>query len=103
LMAQDETRVSCVICRGTGRITDPKQLSQVLDLATARVKPEPPPLDCRSEAAVTVGLIDAIISIARVLRRRDLTTTEAMDALEDFRADEDVAFLLGNRQRPREG
>jgi hypothetical protein len=36
LMAQDETRVPCGICRGTGRISDPKQWDQVLELVAGR-------------------------------------------------------------------
>jgi hypothetical protein len=47
--------------------------------------------DCRSSAGVTTGLVDAIISISRVLARRDLT--EAADALADLGADEDFAVI----------
>ena len=50
--------------------------------------------DCRSETGVTVGLIDSLIVIARVLAQRDLSTVEAREALADLRADEDVARVL---------
>lgn len=50
--------------------------------------------DCRSEEGVTTGLIDAVISIARVLARRDFTPPAVREALADLRADEDVAALL---------
>jgi hypothetical protein len=49
------------------------------------------PQDCRSSAGITTGLIDAIISISRILARRDLT--EATDALADLGADEDFAVI----------
>jgi hypothetical protein len=51
--------------------------------------------DCRTEVGITVGLIDGLISIARVLRQRDLSAPEVAEALEDLRQDEDVAELLG--------
>lgn len=51
--------------------------------------------DCRSEVGVTVGMIDAIISIARVLRHRDKDDFAVMEALADIKQDEDVAHLLG--------
>ena len=50
--------------------------------------------DCRSEDGITVGLIDGVISVARVLRGRDLTVPAVVEALADLRADEDVASLL---------
>lgn len=51
--------------------------------------------DCRSEVGVTVGLIDGLIAIARVLAQRDLSPAEAQEALADLRADEDMARVLG--------
>ena len=51
--------------------------------------------ECRSETGVTVGLVDSLIFICRVLARRDLTATETTEALADLRADEDVAAVLG--------
>jgi hypothetical protein len=51
--------------------------------------------DCRSEVGVTVGLIDAVITMARVLTLRDLNSVAAREALADLRDDEDVAALLG--------
>lgn len=51
--------------------------------------------DCRSDDGVTVGLIDGIISSARVLAKRDLSPPAVAEALKDLRADEDVAQLLG--------
>lgn len=53
--------------------------------------------DCRSEIGVTVGLIDSIISVARVLRRRDFNATSIHEALLDLRSDEDVQFLLDRK------
>ena len=51
------------------------------------------PGSCRSDEGVTVGLIDGIISIARVLARRDLTPPIVVEALADLREDEDLAVL----------
>jgi hypothetical protein len=50
--------------------------------------------DCRSEIGVTVGLIDALISIARVLVLRDLSPRDVREALADLQADEDLAGVL---------
>jgi hypothetical protein len=51
--------------------------------------------DCRSGVGVTVGLIDGIIAMARVLRKSDLSSDEVKEALKDLRSDEDVAFVFG--------
>lgn len=50
--------------------------------------------DCKSEDGITVGLIDALISVARILKHRDKKSVEVVEALKDLRADEDIAFLL---------
>lgn len=54
------------------------------------------PIDCRSELGVTIGLIDGLISICRVLARRDLTDPEVTEALADLRQDEDLAAVLAD-------
>ena len=51
------------------------------------------PLDCRSPEGVTVGLIDSIITAARVLRGCDLSHPAVREALADLAEDEDVARL----------
>ena len=50
--------------------------------------------DCRTDDGITVGLIDAIISIARVLRYRDMSSVSVKEALADLRQDEDIAKIL---------
>lgn len=50
--------------------------------------------DCRSEEGITVGLIDAIISVARVVSKRDLSPPAVKEALRDFLADPDVMRLI---------
>lgn len=50
--------------------------------------------DCRSETGITVGLVDSIITAARVLRHRALTDDAVREALKDLASDEDVRFLL---------
>lgn len=49
---------------------------------------------CRSETGVTVGLIDAVISISRVLATKDLSAPEVKEALKDLQQDEDFNKLL---------
>ena len=49
--------------------------------------------DCRTEVGVTIGLIDAIIRIARVLAVRDLSAPEVQEALLDLKSDEDILNL----------
>lgn len=51
-------------------------------------------IDCRSEVGVTVGLVDSLISISRVLARRDLTEPAVVEALADLRDDEDLHAIL---------
>jgi len=51
--------------------------------------------DCREPVGITVGLIDALITICRILARRDLTGHEIEQALADLRADEDVSLVFG--------
>jgi enoyl-CoA hydratase/carnithine racemase len=50
--------------------------------------------DCRSETGITVGLIDAIITMVRLLAQRDLSAPEVQEALKDLRQDEDLAKVL---------
>ena len=54
--------------------------------------------DCRSPEGITIGLIDGIIAMARVLRHRDGSSEEVQEALKDLRGDEDMAWLMGNSQ-----
>jgi hypothetical protein len=54
--------------------------------------------DCRSAVGVTVGLIDGIIAMARVLRGMDQSSPEVQEALLDLRSDEDFAILTGALQ-----
>jgi len=51
-------------------------------------------IDCRSETGITIGLIDALITINRLLIDRDLTDTDVKEALKDLKADEDFNDLL---------
>lgn len=55
--------------------------------------------DCRSEVGVTVGLVDSLISISRVLVQRDLTDPAVVEALADLRDDEDLQAILRDGQR----
>ncbi len=51
-------------------------------------------LSCRSDEGVTVGLIDGIIAVSRVVVRRDLTQPHVIEALRDLASDEDIASLF---------
>ena len=50
--------------------------------------------DCRSEEGITAGLIDSLISICRVLSKRDLHSFSVQQALADFISDEDVNTVI---------
>ena len=50
--------------------------------------------DCRSDVGITVGLIDGIIAICRVLAQRDLQPDEVREALLDLASDEDLEFII---------
>lgn len=45
-------------------------------------------LDCRSEVGITVGLIDSLIYISRVLNNRDLDHPAIKEAFKDLQASE---------------
>jgi hypothetical protein len=55
--------------------------------------------DCRTPEGVAIGLIDAIIATARVLRRHYADVLDAA-AIEDLRSDEDIAWLLEEATTP---
>lgn len=51
------------------------------------------PIDCRSEDGITIGLIDAMITIARIAAKRDLKSKAVQEALLDFYNDDDMLKL----------
>lgn len=56
-------------------------------------------IDCDSEEGVTIGLIDAIITAAHVLRGRDLTSSGVQEAIMDLRSNWLVRSLMGIEER----
>lgn len=54
------------------------------------------PIDCRSEEGITVGLVDAIISIARILAKRDISPEAVKEALMDLAMDEDISKIMND-------
>lgn len=50
--------------------------------------------DCRSEIGITVGLVDSIISISRILKPRLKDDEAIMGAIADLRDDEDLAAIV---------
>lgn len=54
-------------------------------------------IDCRSEEGVTIGLIDSLITISRVLKPRLVNNpiiTEIGEALDDLSADQDFNHII---------
>lgn len=58
------------------------------------------PLSCRSEEGTTVGLVDAVISIIRVLAPRDLSAASVQEALADLLEDPDFRTVRDARNDP---
>lgn len=52
------------------------------------------PQSCRSDEGITVGLVDAIIGILRVLAPRNLSLESVQEALADLTADPDLKTVL---------
>lgn len=50
--------------------------------------------DCRSEEGITIGLVDSLISICRILAKRDLEGFNVGQALCDLVSDEDFNFVM---------
>lgn len=53
---------------------------------------------CRSEEGITVGLVDALIAINRVLAPRDMSTKNVQEALADLFEDSDFRKVRDARQ-----
>lgn len=56
------------------------------------------PQSCRDEVGTTVGLVDAVISIIRVLAPRDLSAEHVQEALADLFEDPDLQTVRGARR-----
>jgi hypothetical protein len=52
---------------------------------------------CRSEEGITVGLVDAVISIMRILAVRDLSPHNVQEALADLLEDPDFDTVRSSR------
>jgi hypothetical protein len=52
----------------------------------------------RTKDGTTVGLIDALITLVRVLKTRDLSNPSVHEALRDLRADPDVSLVMGGNE-----
>lgn len=50
--------------------------------------------DCRTRTGVTVGAIDAVITLCRIIRAADLSPDAVIEALADLRSDEDVRAVV---------
>ena len=49
--------------------------------------------DCRTEEGITIGLIDSIITLCRIIKARELLSLAINEALKDLGSDEDFEFL----------
>jgi hypothetical protein len=56
------------------------------------------PQSCRSEEGITVGLVDSVIFILRVLARRDLSPKPVQEALADLMEDPDLQTVQATRR-----
>lgn len=54
-------------------------------------------MECRSENGITEGLVDALISIVRVLSKRDMSPNNVQGALIDFLDDDDFKTIQNAR------
>lgn len=53
------------------------------------------PIECNSELGITLGLIEGMMSMVRVLEQRDLKYDEVQEALIDLRENTIILRLLG--------
>jgi hypothetical protein len=67
-----------------------KQRDELDDLAISTISKS----DCRKPDGISIGLIDGMLAMARVLRKSDLSAKEVQEALKDLQADEDMKFLM---------
>ncbi len=69
---------------------------QPVNMATAGlyVLPNQSENDCRSDARTTVGLIDSLLTVSRVLKTHDFSAPEVKEALKDLQEDPDLKYLL---------
>lgn len=53
-----------------------------------------PPVDCASDEGITIGLIDGMIAMARIVASRDWSHPAVREALADFKQDATLRTLL---------
>jgi hypothetical protein len=51
-------------------------------------------IDCRSDEGVTIGLIDTLITVSRVLSDRDFSSIAVKEALKDLAEDKDLSAIM---------
>lgn len=52
-------------------------------------------VDCSSDAGITIGLIDGMIAMARIVASRDWSHHAVREALADFKQDATMRTLMG--------
>lgn len=53
--------------------------------------------DCRTQDGITIGLIDGMIAICRILRGRDFSSPDVKEALKDLVSDGDLEFIMNQQ------
>jgi len=51
-------------------------------------------MECKTETGITVGLLDAIITLANALEERDWSPIEVQEALKDIRANDNLHKIM---------
>jgi hypothetical protein len=54
--------------------------------------------ECRSAVGITVGLVDAMLTIIHTLSKRDLSPQIVKEALRDLRLDKELTLLLSEKR-----
>lgn len=52
--------------------------------------------DCKSPDGITVGIIDAIITLCHLLQSRSIDSQEAKEALRDLLTDDSFKYLFSD-------
>lgn len=50
--------------------------------------------ECKSETGITIGLMDGLLAIAQVLVKRDWSSPEIQEVLQDLRQDDNLKKIM---------
>ena len=63
-------------------------------IKNAGILKEEKTISCRSKTGVTIGLVDAFITLSRLIKDMDLSDSDIQEALLDIGDDEDFSYFL---------